>query len=455
MQPVLADDRKNATQEHLGRIRALIDSGTLQQVRRMLRALTPVEIARLIASSPAPSRSLLWGFVDKDDAGEVLEELPADIQAQFLRQMNTEDLVAVTEGLDPDDIVDILQNLPDQVTQEVLAAMSAQDRERVSTILSYDEDTAGGLTNTDTITIRPRFTLDVVLRYLRRHDALPPSTDALIVVNKKDEYLGLLPLSVLLTCDPATSVRDVMETDRDPIAADMSERDVAELFEKHDWVSAPVVDAQGKLLGRITIDDVVDVIRQNADHSLMSMAGLGEEDDTFATALSTVPRRFIWLAVNLLTALVSSSVINLFKGTIEKVVVLAVLGPIVASMGGVAGSQTLTVVIRGMALGQIGRHNLGWLLSRELRVGLTNGLLLALLLGSVSAWWFNDWKLGSILGAALVFNLVTAASLGALLPVFLKSLRIDPALAGAVTLTTFTDSCGYFAFLALASFWLT
>lgn len=455
MHPITTEERQNATQEHLGRIRALMESGTFVQVRRMLKALTPVEIARLISSSPAPSRPLIWGFVDKDDAGEVLEELPADIQAEFLSQMNTKDLVAMTEGLDPDDIVDILQNLPDQVTQEVLAAMSAQDRERVSIILSYDEDTAGGLTNTDTITVRPRFTLDVVLRYLRRHDDLPPSTDALIVVNKKDEYLGLLPLSVLLTNDPATTVREVMETDRDPIPAALPEKEVAALFEQNDWVSAPVVDEQGKLVGRITIDDVVDVIRQNADHSLMGMAGLGEEEDTFAKARHTIGRRFIWLTVNLGTALISSSVINLFKDTIEKVVVLAVLGPIVASMGGVAGSQTLTVVIRGMALGQIGQHNLNWLLSRELRVGLANGVLLALMLGLGASWWFKDFKLGAILGLALIFNLCTAATFGALLPVFLKSLKIDPALAGAVTLTTFTDSIGYFAFLCLASIFLT
>ncbi|MEY4590436.1 MAG: magnesium transporter, partial [Pseudomonadota bacterium] len=334
MHPTLPEERTSATQEHLGRIRALMENGTFQQVRRMLKTLTPVEIARLISSSPAPSRPLIWGFVDKDDAGEVLEELSPDIQSEFLSRMNTQDLVAMTEGLDPDDIVDILQNLPDQVTQEVLAAMSAQDRERVSVILSYDEDTAGGLTNTDTITVRPRFTLDVVLRYLRRHDDLPPSTDALIVVNKKDEYLGLLPLSVLLTNDPATTVREVMETNRDPIPAQMSEKEVAALFEQHDWVSAPVVDDQGKLVGRITIDDVVDVIRQNADHSLMGMAGLGEEEYTFAKARHTISRRFIWLTVNLLTALISSAVINLFKDTIEKVVVLAVLGPIVASMGG-------------------------------------------------------------------------------------------------------------------------
>lgn len=446
------DKIQDYTQNQLGRIQELLESGTFKQVRRMLNGLKPVEIARIIASSPPPSRSIIWELIDNEINGEVLEELPTDIQSQFIREMDTESLVEMTEGLETDDVVDILQQLPDQVIQEVLAAMSSQDRDRIETVLVYDEDTAGGLTNPDTITVRPRFTLDVVLRYLRRHDELPSATDSLIVVNRKDDFLGLLPLAKLLTSDPSTTVREVMVTDANAIPANMPDTEVAKLFEQHDWVSAPVVNEQGKLLGRITIDDVVDVIREGADHSLMSMAGLDEDEDTFATATRSIPRRAVWLGINLFTAILASSVINLFQDTIDKVVALAVLMPIVASMGGVAGSQTLTVVIRGMALGQIGRSNLTWLMSREFRVGLINGCLWAMIMALVTAWWFNDIGIALIIAAAMVINLLTAVLAGAGLPVLLKSLKIDPALAGSVTLTTITDVVGFLSFLGLATF---
>lgn len=446
-----AEEIKNHTQVQLGKVQSLLDSGTFRQVTRMINGLRPVEIARLLESCPPPSRKILWDLVEKDQVGEVIEELPYELQSHFLQDMDAATVAELTEGLETDDVVDILQQLPEKIIQEVLSAMSDQDRQRVETVLVYDEDTAGGLTNTDTITVRPRFTLDVVLRYLRRHTELPPSTDNLIVVNRKDDYLGLLPLSKLLTTDPAVTVREVMVTDTNAIPADMPDTQVAKLFEQHDWISAPVVNEQGRLLGRITIDDVVDVIREDADHSLMSMAGLKEEEDTFATATKTIPRRAIWLGINLLTAILASTVINIFQTTIDKVVALAVLMPIVASMGGVAGSQTLTVVIRGMAVGQIGRNNMHWLLSRELRVGFVNGCLWAMVMGAVAAFWFKDPIIAYIIAGAMVVNLVTAALAGAALPVLLKSMKIDPALAGGVTLTTVTDVVGFFAFLGMAT----
>jgi len=311
---------------------------------------------------------------------------------------------------------------------------------------------AGGLMNTDTITIRARLTLDVVLRYLRRHDEIPAMTDNLIVVNRSDRFIGLLPLRTLLVSDPASTVREMMVTDIEPIPVDMPDTEVARLFERNDWVSAPVIDEDGKVVGRITIDDVVDVIREDADHSLMSMAGLDEEEDTFAPVMRTTPRRAIWLGVNLLTAITASAVISIFQDTIDKVVALAVLMPIVASMGGVAGSQTLTVVIRGMALSQVGRHNLGYLLSKEATVGLINGFLWALVMGGIAAYWFQDINLAIIIAAAMVINLLTAATMGALLPVLLRAMKIDPALAGSVALTTVTDVVGFFAFLGLATY---
>ncbi len=446
---------ESKSQTHLARVQALLGSGRVQQIGKMVNSLRPVEIARLLESSPPASRKVIWDLVDKDTAGEVLEELPEDIQAEFIRDLDAEQLIELTEGLETDDVVDILQQLPEQVTQEVLAAMSDQDRGRVETVLSYDEDTAGGLTNPDTITIRPRFTLDVVLRYLRRHVEIPPSTDALIVVNRKDHYLGLLPLTTLLTADPSTTVREVMVTEINAIPASMSDNEVAKLFEQNDWVSAPVVDEQGKLLGRITIDDVVDVIRESADHAFMSLAGLDDEEDTFAPVMRSIPRRAIWLGINLLTVIFVASVIKIFQDTLDRVVTLAILMPIVASMGGVAGTQTLTVVIRGMAQGHIGLSNMSWLLSREVRLGLINGCLWALVMGVVAAVWFDDTLLGYIIAAAMLVNLIIASIAGALLPILLKQLKIDPALAGGVTLTTITDVVGFMAFLGLATYFYT
>lgn len=440
------------TQEQLGELYEALDSSSFEQVRRMLNGLSPGAIAHLLESSPPPSRRALWRLVDKDSEGEVLQELPDDIQSQFLRHMATKEVVEITEGMDVDDAADILQQLPDRVIREVLHSMKAQDRQRVESVLSYDEETAGGMMDTDTITIRPRFTLDVVLRYLRRHDELPDSTDNLIVVNRNDEYLGLLPLSRLLTTDTSVTVREIMVTDADPINALLPDNEVANLFERDNLVSAPVIDDDGKLLGRITIDDVVDVIREDADHAMMSMAGLDEEEDTFAPVLRTTPRRAIWLGINLLTAISASAVISIFQDTLEKVVALAILMPIVASMGGVAGSQTLTVVIRGMALGQVGRNNLRWLITREAIVGLINGMLWALVMAVIAAWWFNDMAIGIIIAAAMVINLLTAAVMGALLPVMLRAMNIDPALAGSVALTTITDVVGFFAFLGLATY---
>lgn len=448
---VNTEEINSITQSHLGKVQDLLGKGTMHQLRQMINGLRPVEIARLIESSPPAARAVIWDLADKNSLGEILEELPEEIRADYLSDIEAEDIAELTEGLETDDLVDILQELPEHVIKEVLEAMDKQDRERVELVLPYDEDTAGGLTNTDTITVRPRFTLDVVLRYLRVHPELPPSTDNLIVVNRKDDYLGMLPLSKLLTSEPHLTVRDIMVSDSNAIQANLPDVEVAKLFEQHDWISAPVVNEHGKLLGRITIDDVVDVIREDADHSLMSLAGLDEEDDTFATVAKSTPRRAIWLGINLVTALLASSVINLFQGTIDKVVALAVLMPIVASMGGVAGSQTLTLVIRGIATGHIGPNNLRWLISRELGVGLINGMIWALIMGTIAGLWFRDPIIPLIMGAAMLINLVVAALAGALLPSFLKAVKIDPALAGGVTLTTVTDVVGFLSFLGLAA----
>jgi magnesium transporter len=442
----------NRTQEQLSLVSDVLDNnGEMRSIRRMLNGLKPVDIARLLESSPPPTRKVLWTMIDDDARGEVLQEISDELTGQILKTMNTQEVADITEDLDVDNVADILQQLPDRIIQEVLEAMSEQNRARVETVLSYEEDTAGGLMDTDIITVRPRFTLDVVVRYLRRHSEIPNSTDQLFVVNQDDVFLGTLSMSKLLTSDPNVSVREIMRTDIDALPVDMEDSQVAKLFEQNDWISAAVTDADGRIVGRITIDDVVDVIIEDADHSLMSFAGLDEDEDTFAPLIRTTPRRAIWLGINLLTAILASSVINIFQDTIDKVVALAVLMPIVASMGGVAGSQTLTVVIRGMALGKIGPTNQKWLLKREILSGLLNGLIWASILGLVTSWWFNDITMAIIIAAATVINLVTAAVGGTLLPAILKKLGADPALSGGVALTTLTDVVGFMSFLGLAT----
>jgi magnesium transporter len=446
-----------ATQHNnlLSKLGSAIDSVTLNQVRHTLNNLSPPDVAHQLETAPPKYRRILWELVDPEISGEVIHELSDEIKLEFLDEMDSIEVASLTEGLDVDDIVDILQQLPDRVIPEVLQAMSAQDRQRVESVLTYNEDTAGGLMDTEVITVRPDITVDVVLRYLRRFEEIPEITDNLFVVNRDDTFAGNLPLGMLLTSAPTTTVREVMNTEVRGIHVDLTDSEVSQLFQRHDLVSAPVVDDENHLLGRITIDDVVDVIVEDADHSLLAMAGLSDTEDTFSSIGKTVPRRAVWLGVNLLTAILASTAISLFEDALDKVVALAILMPIVASMGGVAGSQTLTVVIRGMALGQIERGNLNWLLSKEFAVGALNGLLYALIVGCVVSLWFQDATMALIIGLAMAINLMAAALSGTLLPVLLKFLKIDPALAGTVILTTITDVVGFISFLGLATLFLT
>ena len=431
-----------------------IDSVTLNQVRHTLNNLAPPDIAHQLEIAPPKYRHILWELVDPEVSGEVLQDLSDDIQLEFLNKMDGAEVALLTEGLDVDDVVDILQQLPDRVIPEVLKAMSLQDRQRVETVLTYKEDTAGGLMDTEIITVRPDITVDVVLRYLRRFEELPETTDNLFVVSRDDTFLGNLSIGTLLTSSPTTTVREVMNTEFKAIDVNSIDSDVAILFQRYDLVSAPVIDESRRLLGRITIDDVVDVIVEDADQSLLAMAGLSDTEDTFSSIGRTAPRRAVWLGVNLLTAILASSAISLFEATLDKVVVLAILMPIVASMGGVAGSQTLTVVIRGMALGQVERGNISWLLSKEFAVGALNGLLYAAVVGGIVSVWFQDIRMAVIIGLAMAINLMAAALTGTILPVILRSLKIDPALAGSVILTTITDIVGFVSFLGLAAVFL-
>jgi len=444
------------TQQHLQTVTDSLESGGTMQISYLLNGALPAQdVARLLESSPPKERRLLWELIEQKNEGEILQHLSEDISTQFLKEMDTEQLVAVTEQLESDDLADILQNLPETVVKEVLASMTAQDRSRVESLLSYPEDSAGGLMNTDTITVRPNITIDIAFRFLRRHNSLPYMTDSLLVVSRSDRFLGTLPLTKLLVADTDASVRDIMETETTVIEAGAPASEVAQLFEKMDLVSAPVIDeASGKLLGRITIDDVVDVIRDEAEHSMLSMAGLDDDEDTFAPIMHTTKRRAVWLGINLITAFIASYVIGLFQNTIDQIVALAILMPIVASMGGIAGSQVLTLVIRGIALGHIGAANTRWLLNREIVVGFLNGILWALVVGALTAYWFDNIEIAYIIAGALIINLLFAALVGTLLPITLKRFGIDPALAGNVILTTVTDVVGFLSFLGLATIFL-
>lgn len=428
-----------------------LDSGTVFTVRNMLAGLHPAELAHLLESMPPNPRHLLWELIDPNLDGDILVHVNDELRASLIRDMDPAELVAAAGTLETDDLADLLNHLPDAVIQEVLQSMGEQNRLRLEAVLSYPEDTAGGLMNTDTITVRPDVSIDVVLRYLRVRGTIPEMTDNLFVVDRADRYLGKLSLSLLLTQSPAVKVAEIMTVDDDSIAATLSVREVASIFEHRDLVSAPVVDEQQKLIGRITIDDVVDVIRDEAEHSMMSMAGLDQQDDMFAPITVSARHRGVWLGINLLTALLASWVIGLYEDTLQRIVILAVLMPIVASMGGIAGSQTLTLVIRGIALGQIGGSNARQLLIKELAVSILNGMLWSMVVGMVVVVWFDDYQIGGIIAIAIIINLLCAALAGVTIPMFLRWLGADPALGGSVMLTTVTDVVGFVVFLGLAT----
>ncbi len=448
-------ETKVQKETRLEALRHALQAGTMRQVSRMINSLHPGEIALLLESLPPEERSIAWELVDPDDEGEVLLEVNDEVRSTLIRGMEAEDLVAATEGLEIDDLADLLEDLPEAVTRQVLRSMDQQDRDRLQHVLAYPEDTAGGLMNIDTITVRPDVTLEVVLRYLRLLGKVPEKTDCIFVVNRRDEYLGCLHLTRLLTEDQQRSVAEVMDTEVEGIDVMTPDTEVAKLFENRDLVSAAVISQEGRLLGRVTIDDVVDVIRDEAEHSIMSSAGLGEDEDMFAPVFTSARRRAVWLGANLATAFLAAWVIGLFEATLDKVVILAVLMPIVASMGGIAGSQTLILVTRGIALGQVERSNARWILIKEIAVGVLNGFGWALVVAIATVFWFGSWEVGAIIAAAIALNLLAAAFAGVVIPLVLKRLNIDPALAGSVVLTTITDVIGFGAFLGLGAAFLT
>ncbi len=445
----------NLKEGRFSALRAELESGTLRQAQRMVNSMHPAEVASLLESLPPRQRELVWEFVDKEIEGEVLVELAESVRQQLIDGMEAEELVAAAEGMEVDDLADLVGDMPEAVTRQVLRSMDQQDRERLRRVLSWPEDSAGGLMNTDTVSVRPDVTLEVVLRYLRMRGELPARTDSLFVVDRDDRYLGTVPLTRLITGNPEDSVGESLDTEAPRIEPDMPSHDVATLFQDRDLVSAAVVSVDGQLLGRITVDDVVDVIREEAEHSVMSMAGLQDEEDVFAGIIPSTRRRLLWLGINLITAFMAAAVVRSFEGTIEKVAALAALMPIVASMGGIAGTQTVTLIIRGLALGQVQWSNARWLLFKEIAVGGLNGIIWAAVVGAVAIVWFDTWQIAAIIAAATLVNLLAAAAVGVLVPLALRRMRIDPALSAGVILTTFTDCIGFATLLGLGAIFLT
>ncbi|MFT3906089.1 MAG: magnesium transporter [Steroidobacteraceae bacterium] len=445
----------NPKNSRLAALRDALGQGALRAAQRMVNSLHPAEVAQLLESLPPAQREIVWEFVAPEAEGEVLVELSESVRSDLISEMAPEELVAATEHMEVDDLADLVADLPETVTLQLLKSMDDADRERLNSVLAWPKDSAGGLMNTDTLSVRADASVEVVLRYLRMRGDLPDRTDSLFIVDRRGHYLGAAPLARLLTADPELPVGETMDIEVPRIAPELPAQDVARLFQDRDLVSAAVVDQDGRLLGRITIDDVVDVISEEAAHSVMSMAGLDDEEDIFAGVLVSSRRRLVWLGINLATAFLAAAVVSPFEATIEKVAALAVLMPIVASMGGIAGTQTVTLIIRGLALGQIQWSNGRWLLFKEIGVGAVNGLLWALVVGGVTIVWFHTWKIAVIIAAAMIINLLVAAIVGVTVPLTLRKLRIDPALAAGVILTTFTDCIGFATLLGLGTLFLT
>ena len=441
--------------ESKNNLETIIDESSnlsLNQIRRLLNKMSSSEIAHALESSPPKQRNLLFSLLKTEEEGDVLFELGEEIQQDLISSISNEELAEAVKELELDEIVDILQNLPEERMKKILSGMSQIDRKRIEVGLTFPENTAGGLLNTDVISVRPENSVEVVTNYLRGQKKLPENTDKIFVVNNENEYLGELTISNIITSNPSMVVREIMETSSMPLNVNMDDKDVATTFERNDLISSAVVDDNGKLIGRITIDDVVDVIREDADQNLLGMAGVAE--DTFAPPGRAAKSRVFWLSMNLITAFIAASAINLFQDALDKIVYLAVLMPIVASMGGVAATQTLTIVLRGLTLEQINTSNIRWLFKRELAVSIINGIVLSILVGTSTYLWFQDKMLAVLISCALVINLVSSVIAGILVPLILRKFNQDPAIGGSVVVTTFTDVIGFISFLGLATLYL-
>ncbi len=443
--------RHDKTARQLRLLSDALDSGRLGPVRRMVNTLAPAEIGNLLESLPLDKRMVVWGLVDAEDDGEVLVHVGDEVRESLIADMDPDEIVAAVEDLDIDDLADLVEDLPEAVTGQILQSMDRENRERLEQALSYDEDTAGRLMNPEVVTVRADTTVDVVLRFLRLRGELPEHTDHLYVVNRRHQLMGWVALQDLVTRDPSTPINELIDDELEALHVDESAEEVARQFSDHDWVSAPVVDDGNILRGRITIDDVVDIIREQAEHQALGAAGLDEEEDLFSPVRRAVRGRALWLGINLMTAFLAAMVIGRFEGTIQEIVALAVLMPIVAGIGGNAAVQVLTLMVRGLALGQVAASNARILLWKEIRVALINGLMIGGLVGLVALVWFGDWTLSLVIALALVVTLLTSALAGVAVPLLLRRMRVDPAVAGTVVVTAVTDVMGFLSFLGLAT----
>ncbi len=450
----MARARRPRKPDPLKLVLAALAVGDSARVRAILAPLHAADIARVLEGLAPDSRPAVWREVATEQLGEVLLELPEAVRADLLKLLDDRTLVAAARSMDVDDIADLIPELSDEVIAEILFALDKQDRQRLDAVLSYPEDTAGGLMNVDAVTVRENITLEVVLRYLRRRGELPEHTNSLFVVDRNDRLVGVLSVARLLTADVTARVAQLMEREVMKFPALTPDREVAAAFERYNLISAPVVDESNRLLGRITIDDVVDVIREQADRAIMAPAGLSEAEDILAPVVRTSRRRVPWLGINLVTAFIAASVVALFEQTIEKVAVLAVMMPIVAGMGGNAGTQTLTSVIRALSLGIVTEANARRVLVKELLVGAFNGLIFAVTVALITVVWHRNYLVGLAIAIAMVVNLVFAALSGVAIPLLVRRFGVDPAVASGVILTTVTDVVGFFAFLGLATLFL-
>ena len=423
----------------------------LAELQGRLDDLHPADIAYILEALPLNERRLVWNLVDPEQNGEILLEVSDSVRESLIQDMDKAELLAAAESLDTDEIADIAADLPHDVIQELLTMLDAQKRAHLQSALAYPEDTVGALMDFEMVTIRADVTLEVALRYLRRLGELPDQLDKLFVVDRDDAIIGVLPLKRLLTTDPEASVAAIMVEDFVKFHPEDEADEASQAFERYDLVTAPVVDAQGRLIGRVTVDAVVDFIRESADADMLSMAGLKEEEDLFSSVWNAAKNRWMWLAVNLCTAFVASRVIGTFEGSIEKLAALAALMPIIAGIGGNSGNQTITLIIRGLALGHVTTANARRLVLKEISVALLNGLVWGAAVG-VFAWLLYDYPaLGGVMALAMLLNLLVAALAGIFIPMALEKMNRDPAIGSSVLLTFITDSMGFFIFLGLAT----
>lgn len=433
----------------------LVHRQNLAELQRKLNELHPADIARILEALPLEDRLTIWQLVRAERDGDILLEVSDAVRETLIADMDDHELIAAAKEMDADELADLAPELPRDVVHELMESLDAQQRERVRSALSYDEDQVGALMDFEMVTIREDVSLEVVLRYLRRFKELPSHTDKLFVVDYDGMLKGVLPIKRLLVSDPEIQVGEIMAVDPVSFHPDENAYNAAQAFERYDLVSAPVVDKNGKLIGRLTIDEMVDLIREEGESEVLNMAGLREEEDIFASVWKSVGNRWSWLAVNLVTAFLASRVIGLFEGSIEKLVALAALMPIVAGIGGNSGNQTITMIVRAMALDQISSTgNTARLLRKELGVALINGLVWGGVIGAVAYLLYDSWSLGLVMTAAMTLNLLLAALMGVLIPMTLARLGRDPAMGSSVMITAMTDSGGFFIFLGLASLFL-